>query len=230
MVNFLITCLFVFLNSICLSAYAKTINIQYVKLDVPDDIVFKTIKDVDYFIYGLYKDDINILNIYMGNFPNKNIFERPEKEQLEYFDNYPDQKYSYWNCQNNKEKFCSSTELTFENIKFPSSIQFYYENLDKEYVNRANSIIKSLKGPEISPKPERINVIEQEMLVEVPPCFEVVLPKMTQYYSQCDSEYKYCQQFISDISTIKNINNNIGSIKIKTEDVSIINNNNLGKN
>jgi len=77
---------------------AKTINIHNISLVTPDDIFSKKDVGPDFELYYFYKNNDNILNMYIGNFPNKSILEKPIKYQEFNLNNQPNVKIPYWFC------------------------------------------------------------------------------------------------------------------------------------
>lgn len=158
---------------------AKTINIYDISLVTPDDVIFKKNVGPDFEVYYFYKNNDNILNMYIGNFPNKNILEKPLKYQEFNLNNQPNVKIPYWFCNNLKTEVCLREELLISNSGPSTTIQFFYKT-KKEYMETSNNIIKSLVAPKIIIKLDTLVSTTDNTELPLYPCFYITLPKNLQ--------------------------------------------------
>lgn len=161
------------------SIQAKTINIYDISLVTPDDVIFKKNVGPDFEVYYFYKNNDNILNMYIGNFPNKNILEKPLKYQEFNLNNQPNVKIPYWFCNNLKTEVCLREELLISNSGPATTIQFFYKT-KKEYMETSNNIIKSLVAPKIIIKLDTLVSTTDNTELPLYPCFYITLPKNLQ--------------------------------------------------
>ncbi len=171
-----------------LNIYAKKITFESISLELPEDIYLNKKIGPDFEVYYFYKKNENILNMYIGNFPNKSILEQPLTYKKFNLEKQPNIEIPYWECDENK--ICSRTELSILNQENPGfKIQFFYA-IDKKNLEIANNIIKSLDAPPIKNKPSTITSKQDNTELPLHPCFYITLPENT------------------EINTILNINGN----------------------
>lgn len=196
------------------SIQAKTINIYDISLVTPDDIIFKKNIGPDFEVYYFYKKNDNILNMYIGNFPNKNILEKPLKYQEFNLNNQPNVKIPYWFCNNLKTEICLREELLISNSGPATTIQFFYK-IKKEYMETSNNIIKSLVAPKIIIKPAPLMSFADNTELPLYPCFYITLPKNTEINSLLNiSETNISEHLIENTQTKSIKTKRIGFIDI----------------
>lgn len=161
------------------SIQAKTTNIHDISLVTPDDIILKNNVGPDFEVYYFYKNNDNILNMYIGNFPNKNILKKPLKYQEFNLNNQPNVKIPYWFCNNLKTEVCLREELLISNSGPATTIQFFYKT-KKEYMETSNNIIKSLVAPKIIIKLDTLVSTTDNTELLLYPCFYITFPKNLQ--------------------------------------------------
>ncbi len=166
---------------------AKTINIHNISLVTPDDIFFKKDVGPDFELYYFYKNNDNILNMYIGNFPNKSILEKPIKYQEFNLNNQPNVKIPYWFCNNLKTEVCLREELLISNSGPATTIQFFYKT-KKEHMETSNNIIKSLAAPKIITKLDTLVSTTDNTEFPLYPCFNITIPKNLQINGLVNTE------------------------------------------
>lgn len=161
--------------SVSTDIQAKKINIHNISLVTPDDIFFKKNVGLDFEVYYFYKKNDNILNMYIGNFPNSDLIKKPLKYKIFNLDNQPNIEIPYWFCDNLKKEVCLREELLISNYGPATTIQFFYKT-KKEYMEISNNIIKSLVAPKIIIKLDTLLSTAENKYFELYPCFNITLP------------------------------------------------------
>ncbi|EPF73028.1 hypothetical protein GCM10025882_24300 [Acinetobacter gyllenbergii] len=210
------TCLMFFLWAN--PTHPKTFDFKNFSLEIPEDIYIKETNEEDFTIYNLYNTKKeNILNLYIGNFPNRNIIERSSALSETPLTQYKNIKIPYWNCIENKEEICSVLEITFDDIDFPNKVQFFYEtsNKNKEIVN---NIIKSFSSERkiFINNGFKFQAKNQSSEVFINPCFSINLLNNMEIIGRSPNTDIKNNFIIKNIETNPNINP-IGFITFKVD-------------
>ncbi|MCU4581555.1 hypothetical protein KTJ32_11210 [Acinetobacter gyllenbergii] len=193
------------------NSYAKKITFGNISLNLPNDVYFSKKIGPDFEVYYFYKNNENILNMYIGNFPNKSILEQPLTYKKFNLEKQPNIEIPYWECDENK--ICLRTELLVSNKENPGlKIQFFYI-IDNKNLEVSNNIIKSLEAPKIIIKPDPLISLADNTELPFHPCFYITLPKNTEINSILNIDEKNISEHLI---------NNTQTRSIKTKRIGFI--------